>query len=131
MWLSSQITPALRPQWTRVNAFVCRRHGACSVSCLWPFAGTAKAFDHGKVVHGIWLRLAELRCGAWIERVPTDDNLSDLPSRRVYSVECMCDAACTRRCAQGELQPVTKKSACRRSLMIAFLGRIAGSHCQP
>ena len=43
--------------------------------------GSAKAFDHGKIVHGIWLRLAELKCGAWVERVPTADNIADLPSR--------------------------------------------------
>jgi len=43
--------------------------------------GSAKHFDQGRVVHGIWLKLAELRCNMWIERVPTEENLSDLPSR--------------------------------------------------
>jgi len=48
-------------------------------------AGTASAFDQAAVVHSIWLQLVELRCGAWIERVPTADNLADLPSRRVFT----------------------------------------------
>ena len=45
--------------------------------------GRAKAFDQSCIVHSIWLLLAKLRCGAWIERVPTLDNLADLPSRQV------------------------------------------------
>lgn len=45
------------------------------------FVGAAKSFDHGCVVHSIWLMLARIGCGAWIERVPTKDNISDLPSR--------------------------------------------------
>ena len=48
-------------------------------------AGVAKAFDQGCVVHCIWLALAKLGCGVWIERVPTAENLADLPSRHVVT----------------------------------------------
>ena len=44
--------------------------------------GTAKEFDHASLVHGIWKRAAELNISLWVERVPTDDNWSDLPSRQ-------------------------------------------------
>ena len=43
--------------------------------------GSAKEFDQGALVHAIWKKLAQMRCGAWIERVPTQDNIADLPSR--------------------------------------------------
>ena len=56
--------------------------------------GVAKAFDHGCVVHSIWLALAKLGCGAWIERVPTADNLADLPSRQSRSVKIVSGMIC-------------------------------------
>ena len=43
--------------------------------------GTARSFDHCMLVHAMWKRLAELRCTAWVGRVPTEENLADLPSR--------------------------------------------------
>jgi len=49
-------------------------------------AGVAKAFDHSCIVHCIWLMLARLRCCAWVERVPTADNIADLPSRESYEL---------------------------------------------
>ncbi len=46
-------------------------------------AGSAKVFDHACLVHGLWTTMARLHCGSWIERVPTKDNIADLPSRSV------------------------------------------------
>ena len=43
--------------------------------------GSAKAFDQGCLIHAIWLQLAQLKCGAWVERVPTEENIADHPSR--------------------------------------------------
>jgi len=34
----------------------------------------------------MWKRLLELDVNAWIERVPTDDNIADDPSRLVLSI---------------------------------------------
>jgi hypothetical protein len=44
-------------------------------------SGAAKEFDQNCLIHGIWKRLAELGTFAWVERVPTAQNLADLPSR--------------------------------------------------
>ena len=43
--------------------------------------GAAKSFDHTCLVHGIWLRAAELRTQLHVERVPTEVNVADDPSR--------------------------------------------------
>jgi len=48
--------------------------------------GSARCFDQGCLVHTIWLKLAQLRCGAWVERVPTEKNIADLPSRESYAL---------------------------------------------
>ena len=45
--------------------------------------GTSKKFDHSCLIHCLWKRLLELDVSAWVERVPTDDNIADDPSRRV------------------------------------------------
>ena len=46
--------------------------------------GTTKNFDQGCVVHCLWRRFLELHMNVWIMRVPTDDNISDEPSREYY-----------------------------------------------
>ena len=43
--------------------------------------GSALAWDHGEMVHGIWTQAFLNRTHIWILRVASDDNLSDLPSR--------------------------------------------------
>ena len=45
--------------------------------------GSCREFDQGCLIHTIWLKLAQLRCGVWVERVPTEDNIADHPSRYV------------------------------------------------
>ena len=46
--------------------------------------GTAKCFDHTCLVHAMWQHFAELKIQTWIERVPTKENIADLPSREAY-----------------------------------------------
>ena len=46
--------------------------------------GTSKRFDHSCIAHCLWKRLLELNVSAWIERAPTDDNIADDPTRRVF-----------------------------------------------
>ena len=54
---------------------------------VWPGAegctrkGSAKAFDHNMLIHVIWELAFQRRVALWIERVPSKDNISDLPSR--------------------------------------------------
>ena len=48
--------------------------------------GAAKAFDHSCLVHGMWLKAAQLSVQMWVDRVPTDDNIADLPSREEYGL---------------------------------------------
>ena len=45
--------------------------------------GTAKTFDHCCLAHALWKRFAELQLGVWVERVPTEVNIADDPSRYV------------------------------------------------
>jgi len=48
--------------------------------------GSAKCFDHCHIVHTIWLMLMRLNASVYVTRVPTEDNVADLPSRRSYSL---------------------------------------------
>ena len=48
--------------------------------------GGAKEFDHGSLVHAIWLFTARHSIDLRVDRVPTEDNLSDLPSREEYEL---------------------------------------------
>lgn len=45
--------------------------------------GTTKSFDHTCLVHALWQNLAEQ---ARVERVPTKDNIADLPSGESYDL---------------------------------------------
>ena len=42
--------------------------------------------DHNLIVHGIWALALKLNIGIWIERVASEDNIADLPSRRKYKL---------------------------------------------
>ena len=48
--------------------------------------GGAKQFDHGSLVHGIWLFAAKHSIDLRVDRVPTEENISDLPSREEYEL---------------------------------------------
>ena len=45
--------------------------------------GSAKAADHNKLVHIVWTLAAKFHFGLWVERVPSELNISDEPSREV------------------------------------------------
>ena len=46
--------------------------------------GSAKCRDHNAIVHGIWVAAFEYGIGLWIERVDSDDNIADEPSRKEF-----------------------------------------------
>ena len=46
--------------------------------------GACKAFGHSCVVHCVWLAAAKLGIGMHVNRVPTELNIADLPSRELY-----------------------------------------------
>ena len=45
--------------------------------------GSAKAWDHCRLVHEMWLHALQNHTHVWIERVASHDNISDSPSRWV------------------------------------------------
>ena len=49
-------------------------------------------------MHSIWAKAVALRCAMWVERVPTEVNLADDPSRWEHHHLCAsCDQCMTRR----------------------------------
>jgi len=48
--------------------------------------GSSKAVDHNRLVHATWLLATMFHVGLVVHRVPTDDNIADLPSREQYSL---------------------------------------------
>ena len=76
--------------------------------------GATKNFDQNCLVHTIWKKLVELNTCVWIQRVPTKDNISDLPSRWP-SFEFVCILClCRLHCSQGRV-PAVEADQCRES----------------
>ena len=48
--------------------------------------GTARAWDHCQVVHEVWTQALVNKTWVWVERVPSDDNIADFPSREEYGL---------------------------------------------
>ena len=48
--------------------------------------GTAKAWDHCRLVHDIWSHALQNNTHIWVERVPSHDNISDSPTRDAYEI---------------------------------------------
>ena len=48
--------------------------------------GSAKSWDHAVLIHDIWSLALCNHTAVWIERVGTDDNVSDLPSREEHKL---------------------------------------------
>ncbi len=48
--------------------------------------GSAQAFDQNALVHEIWALAFEHRIHIWVERVPSEYNISDCPSRISYTI---------------------------------------------
>ena len=63
----------------------CIRFSFCSsvsfTALILLLQGAAKRFDQSALVHCIWKVLATTKTGAYIKRVPTLENIADLPSR--------------------------------------------------
>ena len=47
---------------------------------------SARDWDHTALVHGIWSLAARMSLSMWVHRVPSKSNISDGPSREVYSL---------------------------------------------
>ena len=47
--------------------------------------GITREFDHCSLLHQMWVHIARLQIFVWVQRVPTDDNIADLPSRQQYA----------------------------------------------
>ena len=48
--------------------------------------GSARKFDHACLAHCLWLRAAQLGVELVVKRVPTKDNIADLPSRGEFAL---------------------------------------------
>ena len=48
--------------------------------------GSAKAWDHCRIVHSLWAKAAMLRAHMVVDRVPTAENVADCPSREEYGL---------------------------------------------
>ena len=48
--------------------------------------GAAKSFDHNSLIHGIWSQALRLKIALQVDRVPTQFNVADLPSREEYAL---------------------------------------------
>ena len=55
--------------------------------------GTARSLDHAQMVHTQWLQAAVLGLEVWVKRVKTEDNIADLPSRRVRHNYCVLSSS--------------------------------------
>ena len=75
-------------------------------------AGTTKRFDHNTLVHSIWANAVALGCAMWVERVPTEVNLADDPSR--WEHHHLCASLRPVHDAQGRL-PVAKRIEAKTS----------------
>ncbi|CAK0826970.1 unnamed protein product [Prorocentrum cordatum] len=65
---------------------------ACDKRLKWSFAirsvarASARDWDHAALVHGIWSLAARMSLSMWVRRVPSKSNISNGPSREVYSL---------------------------------------------
>ncbi len=48
--------------------------------------GSAKAFDHNQIVHEVWTLVFQHHVHLWVERVASEYNISDCPSRGAYQI---------------------------------------------
>ena len=89
-----------------------QRAGEPPVRAAFAFlSGCTRRFDHNNLVHSIWSKAIDLSAAIWVERVPTEVNLADDPSRRHsgHIQEWRNHCSCVRRW-QGGLQ-ITQRVA--------------------
>ena len=65
--------------------------------------GTAKKFDHCCLAHALWKQFAELQLGVWVERVPTEVNIADDPSRYIAFHAQSAASVCSVCLCKGRL----------------------------
>jgi hypothetical protein len=49
-------------------------------------AGAARSKDHNRMIHSMWMLALQLDIALWVDRVPTKENIADLPSRESYEL---------------------------------------------
>ena len=69
-------------------------------------AGSAKAADHNRLVHAMWLLAAENDVGMFVYCVSTNENVSDYPSRGSFTVLKAINASRRKPKLACELFPV-------------------------
>lgn len=47
--------------------------------------GSAKSFDHRDLIHEMWTQAVACDMSLWVQRVSTDLNIADLPSRGSFT----------------------------------------------
>ena len=79
--------------------------------------GSAASSDHNWICHEIWTLCFKHKIGLWVERVSSDDNVADEPSRRKFDVV-------------GELGKEVAVPACTSDVLWNFccvaIGRLKG-----
>ena len=60
-------------------------------------AGAAKSPDHNKLIHAVWMIAMRLGLAVWTYRVPTKDNIADLPSRESYELLAQVSEGYTKK----------------------------------
>jgi hypothetical protein len=55
--------------------------------------GISRQFDHSCLAHSIWTKMIELHASAFVQRVATDENIADLPSRLDFKLLHMMKAS--------------------------------------
>ena len=81
--------------------------------------GAAKRFDRSSLVHCIWKVLATTKTGAYIKRVPTLENIADLPSRCDGRPTLTLSIAGIRIYIQGMLRPFGKAARATEKRLIS------------
>ena len=71
-------------------------------------AGSAKAIDHNRLVHAVWLLAAKHDIGLFIDRVSSHDSVSDFPSRGSYELLAALRAEWREPELPVELRPILK-----------------------
>ena len=88
----------------------------CEKACK---KGASRKFDHNCIVHCLWLVAAQYGIGLHIERVATDDNIADLPSRESYTVLANMGATWMEPCLEEVFwQPESWESLSLRHIVL-------------
>ena len=69
--------------------------------------GRARSFDHTCIAHCLWVKLAKPKAEATVERVPTKENIADLPSREEYDL--------LLKIGSSWIEPILDKAFCKPS----------------